>query len=302
MDCLHGADGVNRLYAVRRELTAVKRKGILPLLMMMLAFALASRADPPAPFAPLPRLKHPIAVIGHRAGRGIMPENTLSAIRNAIRLGVDYVELDIRATKDGQLVIMHDAQVDRTTNGSGAVRDLDLATIRALDAGSKFSAQYAGEKVPTFEEVLSLCKGKVNIYVDHKEAPTAQVLEAIKRHGMEKHVVIYNGPEDLKEWKRLAPQLPVMPSVPKAYRRPGGIADFEKELAAEVLDGNLAEWTKELVDQAHAVGVKVYVDNLGPNDNPDGFRKAIEMGVDGIQTDYPDQLLTFLKEHPPAGR
>jgi glycerophosphoryl diester phosphodiesterase len=57
------------------------------------------------------------------------------------------------------------------------------------------------------------------------------------------------------------------------------------------------EWTKELVDQCHALGVKVYVDNLGPNDNPQGFRKAIEMGVDGIQTDYPDQLLAYLKEN-----
>lgn len=267
--------------------------GIL-LLGSLLSAMLAASADTPS-FAPLPRLKHPIAVIAHRAGRGIMPENTLAAIHNAIRLGVDYVELDIRATKDGHLVIMHDGSVDRTTNGKGAVRDLDFATIRSLDAGSKFSAQYAGEKVPTFDEVLAACRGKCNIYVDHKEAPTAQVLEAIKKHGMEKHVVIYNGTEGLLEWKRLAPQLPVMPSVPDEFRRPGGIADYEKILPAEVLDGNLVEWTKELVDQAHAAGVKVYVDNLGPNDNLPGFRKAIEMGVDGIQTDFPDQLIAFLK-------
>ena len=63
-----------------------------------------------------------------------------------------------------------------------------------------------------------------------------------------------------------------------------------------MLDGNLVEWNKELVDQAHACGVKVYVDNLGPNDNLPGFKKAIEMGVDGIQTDYPDQLIDYLKE------
>jgi glycerophosphoryl diester phosphodiesterase len=267
---------------------------VLPGALMCAALALTPAPNPD--FAPLPSLKHSIAVIAHRAGRGIMPENTLAAIRNAIRLGADYVELDIRATKDGQLVIMHDGKVDRTTNGKGAVKDLDFATIRALDAGSKFSAKYAGEKVPTFDEVLALCHGKMHIYVDHKEAPTEQVFEAIKKHHMEKEVVIYNDPRALMEWKKVAPRLPVMPSLPDQYRKPGGVAKFEKVLAAEVVDGNLVEWTKELVDQCHALGVKVYVDNLGPNDNLQGFKKAIEMGVDGIQTDYPDQLLAYLKE------
>jgi len=156
--------------------------------------------------------------------------------------------------------------------------------------------------VPTFEEVLTLCRDKVYIYVDHKEAPTQQVFDAIKAHGMLKQVVVYNSPNELQEWKRIAPQIPVMPSLPGRYRIPDGIVEFEKTLHAEVLDGNLREWTRELVDQAHAAGVKVYVDNLGENDNPAGFRKAIEMGVDGIQTDYPDRLINYLKENPPTAR
>ncbi len=249
-----------------------------------------AKCDP----APLPALKHPIAVIAHRAGRGIRPENTLNAIRNAIQLGADYVELDIRATLDGHLVIMHDSSVDRTTDGKGEVKDLTFGTIMSLDAGSKFGKKYAGEKVPTFDEVLDTCKGKVNIYVDHKSAPTDQVLAAIKAHGMAHQVLIYNGPDGLKEWKRLDATLPVMPSLPDEYRKPGGIMEFERTLAAEVLDGNLVGWTKEYIDQAHAAGVKVYVDNLGPNDNDKGFEKAIRMGVDGIQTDYPDRLIAFL--------
>lgn len=263
--------------------------------------ATAQQSSSPA-FAPLPSLKHPIAVIGHRAGRGIRPENTLAAIRNAMALKIDYVELDIRATRDGHLVIMHDGEVDRTTNGKGAVRDLTLAEIRSLDAGSKFGAKYAGEKVPTFEEVLKLCRHRMHIYVDHKEAPTQQVYDLIHKYGMDREVVVYNGPQGLKEWKRIAPHIPVMPSLPNQYRHEGGVAEFEQYLAAEVVDGNLVEWTKELVDACHALGVKVYVDNLGQNDNPEGFAKAIEMGVDGIQTDYPDQLLEFLKAHPMADR
>lgn len=279
-----------------------------PVFSLILAgFALCSciatvHADPDGGFAPLPTLKHPIAVIAHRAGRGIMPENTLAAIKNAIRIGADYVELDIRATSDGQLVIMHDNSVDRTTNGKGKVSDLDFNTIRSLDAGSKFNPKYHAEKVPTFDEVLALCHNRVHIYVDHKEAPTTQVFEAIKKHGMEKQVIIYNGPEDLVEWKKVAKHLPVMPSLPDEFRVPGGIEKFEKYLPAEVLDGNLSEWTAELVKDAHAAGVKVYVDNLGENDNPAGFKKAIDMGVDGIQTDFPDQLVKYLKEHPMADR
>ena len=111
------------------------------------------------------------------------------------------------------------------------------------------------------------------------------------------HVVIYNSPRELQGWKRIAPELPVMPSLPNRYRKPGGIAQFEATLGAEVLDGNLREWTKELVDEAHAAGIKVYVDNLGENDNVAGFTKAVDIGVDGIQTDYPDRLLDFIKEH-----
>src|SRR5579871_7007541 len=125
----------------------------------LISFAFAALAAPPAGFAPLPRLKHAIAVLGHRGGRALAPENTLAAFRNAIKLGIDYVEVDVRATKDGHLVIMHDRTVDRTTNGTGAVKDLDFAAIRALDAGIKFDPRYAGEKVPTLDEVLELCRG-----------------------------------------------------------------------------------------------------------------------------------------------
>ncbi len=263
---------------------------------MLLPFILTISGSSRPTAAQLPHLKHSIAVIGHRGGRALAPENTLAAVKKAIQLGADYVEIDVRATKDGHLVIMHDRTVDRTTNGKGAVKNLDFDTIRTLDAGSKFSAKYSNEKVPTFEEVLQLCQGKINIYLDHKEAPTEQCFELVKKYHMEKNVLVYNGTDGLLEWKKIAPHIPVMPSLPDEYRKEGGIAEYQKLLPAEVLDGNLLEWTKELVDQAHSAGVKVYVDNLGPYDNPPGFRKAIQMGVDGIQTDHLDQLIDVLKQ------
>ena len=245
--------------------------------------------------APLPHLKRPIAVIAHRGGRAIAPENTLAAFRKSIELGADYVEIDVRTTKDGQLVIMHDGTVDRTTNGKGAVSSLTLSEIKKLDAGSKFSSQYANEPVPTLDETLRLCKGKVHIYLDFKEASVSQTLQALKRHRMEKEVVVYADVSELQEWKKLAPKIPVMPSLPDEFRRQGGVQDFEKTLQAEILDGGVEVWTKELVADAHKVGAKVYVDCLNRMDNDVSFEHALDIGVDGIQTDHPDRLIAFLK-------
>lgn len=252
--------------------------------------------------APLPALRHPVAVLCHRGGAGISPENTLAAYRRAIELKADYVEIDVRTTRDGHLVIMHDSKVDRTTNGKGAIRDLTLAQIRRLDAGGRFGARYAGAKVPTLAEVLSLCRGRINIYLDHKDADTAQVLRALQATDMTDQVVIYAGPERLNEWKRLAPNIPVMPSLPDEYRRTGGVAEFLRLCEAEVLDGHLLEWTPELVKQAHEAGCKVYVDIMGPTENAAGYRRALEMGVDGIQTDVPDRLIEWLKPTPAPKR
>jgi glycerophosphoryl diester phosphodiesterase len=217
-------------------------------------------------------------------------------------LGADYVEIDVRTTKDGALVIMHDSTVDRTTTGHGPVRNLTLAEIRPLKVKNRFGPKFEGEKVPTLDEVLEVSHGKVNIYLDHKDADTEEVLRHLRKYGMEKSVLVYNGPEELVAWKRVAPAIPVMPSLPDEYRRPGGITDFEKACPAEALDGHLREWTRELVEQAHAAGVKVYVDIMGPEDNPAGYARAIEMGVDGIQTDTPDRLMTFLRERSAAAK
>jgi glycerophosphoryl diester phosphodiesterase len=92
----------------------------------------------------------------HRGAMSTHPENTLPALQEAVRLGAHMIEFDIQLTKDGALVLMHDATVDRTTNGKGKVADLTLAEIKALDAGSKLDARFAGTRIPTFEEALAV--------------------------------------------------------------------------------------------------------------------------------------------------
>ena len=107
-------------------------------------------------------------IFAHRGSKGTHPENTLASFKEAVRVGSDGIELDVHLTKDGHLVVIHDETVDRTTNGTGEIRSLTLAEIKELDAGSWFHNKYAGEKIPTLEEVLLLLtelgfNGQLNI-------------------------------------------------------------------------------------------------------------------------------------------
>lgn len=99
-----------------------------------------------------------IWVAGHRGNPAECPENTMASFRNAMEAGLDMIELDIQMSKDGELVIMHNLIVDQTTDGSGPIREMTLKEIRSLDAGSKFSGEYQGERVPLFEEFLELTR------------------------------------------------------------------------------------------------------------------------------------------------
>lgn len=107
-------------------------------------------------------------LIAHRGASLVAPENTLAAFRAALHGGARAVELDVHPTRDGELVVMHDDRVDRTTDGSGALRDLTLAEVRGLDAGSWFSPAYRGEPVPTLAEVLELTRGRAETFIEVK--------------------------------------------------------------------------------------------------------------------------------------
>lgn len=233
-------------------------------------------------------------VIAHRGDHTQAPENTLASIRRAIEIGCDYVEVDVRRTSDGMLVLMHDSTVDRTTDGRGKVAELTFAAVRKLSAGSKRGIQWMNEKVPTFEEALAACKGKIKVYVDHKEAPPADVLAAIEKHGMLRDVVVYGSPNVLREYKKIQPTVWIMPPHPGS---PDKIRAFVADLKPETLDGNILSWTREQVDAAHAAGAEVWVDNPGNRDNDAGVRQAIELGVDAIQTDAPEKVIAILKKH-----
>lgn len=122
-----------------------------------------------------------ILVVGHRGVKAFYPENTMLSFQKAIELGVDGIEMDIHMTRDGQLVVIHDNTVDRTTNGTGNVADFKLSELKKLDAGSYFSSEYAGERIPTFEEFLELVKSKkLLLNVEIKDYRTCVIDKTIK--------------------------------------------------------------------------------------------------------------------------
>ena len=145
----------------------------------------------------LSRERGRVWVVGHRGAMGHCPENTLASFERGLQLGADWIELDVHLSRDNALIVIHDETLDRTTNGKGAVRDHSLAELKALDAGSWFGPQYAGERIPTLDEVLRWARQRNAIVdIEIKNAPVyyagieAAVVEALDRYGMTEQVIV----------------------------------------------------------------------------------------------------------------
>jgi glycerophosphoryl diester phosphodiesterase len=226
-----------------------------------------------------------ITVISHRGEHLSHVENTLPAFQAAIVAGADYFELDVRTTSDGHLVLMHDNTVDRTTNGKGKVRDMTFDQIRALDA--------RGNKVPTFEEALTLAHGKIGVYVDCKDIAPAALVVALDKADMSDKVVIYGGRGFLKHVQDLSPSLKVMPEADNA-------ATLEKitaDLHPKVLAFDAGDFKDDVIAIAKQANINIYVDRLWAADNPASWQDAIDRGAAGIQTDHPAELVQYLRSH-----
>jgi len=151
-------------------------------------------------------------VIAHRGASSYAPENTLAAFDLAIEMGVRHIELDVHATRDNHIVVIHDDTVDRTTDGSGPVTNFTLATLRKLDAGSWFGGHFAGERIPTFDEVLGRYKGRIHIHTEIKGQSTylsQRTADLIRQHGMAQEVTITSFQRvRLEETRAYAPSCP----------------------------------------------------------------------------------------------
>jgi len=233
-----------------------------------------------------------VVVISHRGEHLHHPENTLPAFQAAIDAGADYFELDVQTTSDGKLVLSHDASVARRTSGQGNISNMTFDEVRALDAGVKSGPQFAGTKIPTFDEALDLARGKIGIYVDVKRASAQDLVTHIQDHGMVDHVVIYTGLSEGLAIQRLNPKLKVMPEA--------GTAENAKHLIErlhpQVLAFDARDFKPDIIKVVKDANVQIYVDRLGLADNPATWQAAIDAGADGIQTDHPAELAKYLRE------
>jgi len=250
----------------------------------------AQVSDTTATLLPLkPPNQGGLYVVAHRGAHEGIPENTLAAYKKAIELGVDFVEIDVRTTKDGKFVSIHNDDVDDycIDGTKGRVADLTLAELKALDIGSRVRPEWKDERIPTFEDILDACKSKCGIYLDLKQAPVAPLVDLIKARGMEHDVVWYASPREIEEMKKLCPECVEMPD-------PGpekNLLRLIERLSPRVIASTWDFLTKTFVDTCHAHGAIVIVDESDPS----CWKQAIEWGTDGIQTDHPAELIAFLK-------
>lgn len=241
-------------------------------------------------------------VIAHRGASGIAPENTLIAFQKALEIGVDRIEMDLRQTLDGEVVVMHDKTIMRTTNGWGSVRKLSLKKLKSYSAGSWFHPDFEDEKIPTFKEVLELVNGQTTLLLEVKDGSPYH-------YGIESNIVKLVNEYQANDWcivqsfndrilnnfkklpelqsdmqKLFAAFIPVAPfygGSKFSYKR------LKRYTFAKEINISYKYVTPRVVRKVHEMGKKV---NVWTVNDMASLKKFYEMGVDGIITDYPDRL------------
>ncbi|GBE24086.1 glycerophosphoryl diester phosphodiesterase [bacterium BMS3Bbin02] len=243
-------------------------------------------------------------VIAHRGNSGPKPENTLAAIESAIGLRVDMVEIDIRLTKDGVPILMHNDRVDGTTSGTGLVTDFTWDELKTLDAGSWYGREFADEPVRALDEVLDLTRGRVALNLDIKvpEAAEPTVIAVIKA-GVSASVVISgctpkcvrtvgdttNGIATLLNLDEL--QLRIDPTEAHAITRRS--IDLAVELGAVAINVPHPLVDAGLVEQARGAGIGVWTFTI---DDESRFVDLMDMGVASLTTNWPERMLPLARE------
>ena len=236
--------------------------------------------------------------IAHRGFSSQYPENTILAFQKALDINVPHMEFDLQVTADNHIVIMHDRTVDRTTNGSGKVSDLTLAQIKQLDAGSHLDPKFAGEKVPTFDELLTFLGGKSRMAVELKfegNDHIPAVLDAISSHNLIDQVSIssFDLPK-LPEIKRLNPAFSTTALLSPKTHPSHKWLDLALDLSVDVFGPQHESVTQEMIDRAHKHDMLVRCWGLGKDQGP-ALERIIDLGADGLTTDCPDILQAILQ-------
>ena len=241
-------------------------------------------------------------VIAHRGFSARAPENTLTAIRWSMEAGADMVEVDVTQTVDGQLIVLHDETLDRTTNGQGSPQEKTLAEIRALDAGAWFHRRFVGERVPTLAEVLDLVKDRLLINLEIKpEAVTEtlcggimeKIVSEVRDRDMAGQVQISSfAPRALLHLRELAPELPAASLFNRQLHRGLLPSQIAAPVSASAFNINQFYLRKAMLKDAQAHGLPVAVFTVNRTWR---MRRLLSQGVHAMFTDRPDRMIRLLE-------
>ncbi|MBS2000765.1 MAG: glycerophosphodiester phosphodiesterase [Candidatus Obscuribacterales bacterium] len=253
-------------------------------------------------------------VVAHRGGRVWAPENTLAAFKKSVELGADGIELDIHRCKTGELVVIHDESVDRTTDGSGFVKDMSLSQLRALSAGAKwapasqlrklsagipYSSEFKNEKLPLLTEVFDLVKGKLTINIEIKNAPVDypgiedDLIALLKKYPYPDKIMVSSFDHDvIRRFHEKAPQYKCAILTDCIL---SDVGSYAKSVGADNWNPGFGDFRTDAAKRAHEAGLKV---NVWTVNAPEEWKSAVAMPVDGIITDDPEGLKKFLHTEP----
>jgi glycerophosphoryl diester phosphodiesterase len=227
------------------------------------------------------------AVIAHRGDKMHAPENTLAAFRMAAEKGADAIELDVQLTADGQVVVIHDQTVDRTTNGTGRVSRIPLAALRELDAGAWFSEKFRGERIPTLDEVFETFgkNGYMNVELKNFATPcdnlVSKVVHLVRKHGVQDRTLLSSFlTHNLRKARSL------QSDVPRGFLiKPGFLGFWGRTFGwctdYFALHPNMTEVNYRLIARVHAKGKRV---NVWTVDTEEDLKRMVGFGVDAIIT------------------
>ncbi len=241
-----------------------------------------------------------LRIFGHRGAPEVAPESTLAGFSAALELGADGIELDVRLCRSGEVVVIHDATLGRTTSGRGFVRNKSLSELKQYDAGSYYDVRFAGERIPTLVEVLELIdrRALINVEIKGRGYPKddieRKVLEIIYAHGVQDRTIISSfNPIILRRVARLDPELPTGYLIDRNFstgRLEHLLARFS---GAQALHLHSALLRPALVQRVRDRGFRVVAWSV---DTLHGMRRAIELHVDAVITDRPSVMRRLLTE------
>ena len=236
-----------------------------------------------------------VLVIGHRGALGHAPENTMASFEKGVECGADLLELDVQLSRDGELIVMHDPEVSRTTDGTGHIKDMTLAEIKALDAGAWFDARFRGQRVPTLPEVLAWARSRIPLVIEIKGDPhpaaglEEKLAATVDAYDMLDEVIIisFHHPS-VKRVKQIEPRLAT------GILYVGSLVDTVGAARAALADSmhlHWAYWTRQAAEEVHAAGLAASAWNA---DDEPLMEYLVGLGVDSIGSNYPDRLRAFL--------